>query len=143
MRVLYSFAVLALLALPAHATREGLWSNKYEFKPGVTLEVGAETAGALHLETVRFEIPQNAGTRTARESMVEVTIANYSDLAQRVGLAIALFDDSGRLVGVADGGTALLPLRAGHVQPYRLVFKNVNGATPSASTFQISVEAKP
>jgi len=143
MRALVSLAMLALFALPSQAAREGLWSKVYEFKPGVTLEVAAETAGLLHLETVRFEIPDNAGVRTARESMVEVTISNYADLAQRVGLAVALFDDSGRLVGVADGGTALLPLRAGHVQPYRLTFKNVNAATPSARTFQITIEAKP
>ena len=143
MRALASFVLLSLFALPSQAAREGLWSKVYEFKPGVTLDVGAETAGLLHLETVRFDVPQNAGTRTARESIVEVTISNYAEFAQRVGLAVALFDDAGRLVGVADGGTALLPLRAGHVQPYRLTFKNVNGATPSARTFQISIEAKP
>lgn len=143
MRALVTLSLLSLFALPGQAAHEGLWSNTYEFKPGVTLDVGAETAGRLRLETVRFEIPQNAGVRTARESMVEVTISNYSDFAQRIGLAVALFDDSGRLVGVADGGTALLPLRAGHIQPYRLVFKNVNGATPSARTFQITVESKP
>ena len=36
----------------AHAS---LWSKTYNFKPGVTLEVGAETDSGLRLESVRFD----------------------------------------------------------------------------------------
>jgi hypothetical protein len=54
---------------------------------------------------------------------------------------VALFDNDGRLVGVADGGTSLVPLRGGRFKVYRLVFQNVNAAAPLATTFQISVES--
>jgi len=135
--------VLAAALIPSPQAWAGLWSKTYNFKTGVTLEVGAETDSGLRLDSVRFEMPQNAEMRTAREATVEVTISNSSESAQRIGLALALFDANGRLVGVADGGTSLVPLRSGRLKIYRLGFKNVNTEAPQAATFQISVETNP
>jgi len=129
--------------LASPATHAGLWSNSYEFRSGVTLEVGADTGDGLRLDGVRFEVPSNGGERTAREASVEVTIANGSDSSRRVGVAVALFDGAGRLVGVADGGTTLVPLRSGRMRSYRLVFQNVHAQAANAETFQISVETRP
>jgi hypothetical protein len=134
--------VTALVAA-SPAAHAALWSKTYQFKTGVTLEVGADTGDGLRLDGVRFDMPSNAGARTAREAVVEVTIANASADSRRVGLAVALFDGAGRLVGVADGGTSLVPLRAGTLRAYRMVFRNVNVDAANAETFQISVEGKP
>ena len=133
----------AAALLPPSALHAALWSKSFEFRSGVTLEVGADTGGGLRLDDVRFEMPVNAGVRAAREATVEITVSNASESSRRVGLAVALFDADGRLVGVADGGTALMPLRPGRLRAYRLVFQNVRDEAPNAETFQISVETRP
>ena len=144
--VRFATVVVALACLatigpgPLHA---GMLSKTYEFQPGVILEVGASTDDGLRLDSVQFQMPTTTGVRTASEATVEVRIFNSSDNAKRVGIGVALFDEQGRLVGVASGGTRLVGLKAGKEKSYRLVFADLNVEAPHATTFKISVESKP
>jgi len=136
-------AAVALVALLA-TTGAGaaLLSKSYEFKDGVVLELGAELEEGLRLDTVRFDLPRDGrGSRRAGGvPKAEVTVSNLATVDQKVGVAIALFDAERRLVGVASGGTAVLPLRAGRQRSYSLTFQNVNAEAASATTFVISLE---
>ena len=137
--------LLTVLALPA-TIEAGLLSKTYEFKEGVTLEVGAETDTGLRLDTVQLTLPSTTGGRFLRTGglvRAEISISNTIDESRKVGIAIALFDAQGRLVGVASGGTKLLPIKPQRQRTYDLVFDYVNEDAYKATTFQISVEAKP
>jgi hypothetical protein len=140
--ILLAMALGALMILTP-ATAAGLLSKTYEFKPDVFLEIGATTSDGLRLDNVRFQMPSATAVRTAAEATVTVSITNTSDTSKRVGMGIALFDDSGRMVGVVAGGTKLMPLKAGKQKIYKLIFEHVYVEAPRATTFQISVEAKP
>ena len=140
--ILLATALCGLMILTP-ATRAGLVSKTYEFKADVFLEIGATTDDGLRLDNVRFQMPSATAVRTAAEATVTVNITNTSAESKRVGLGIALFDDAGRMVGVVAGGTKLMPLKAGKQKVYKLIFEHVYVEAPRATTFQISVEAKP
>lgn len=138
--------VLAAAAIGVPATHAELLSKSYVFKAGVTLELGAETADGLRVDSVQFKLPATVGDRTSRVgglTSAQVAVSNIGASSQKVGVAIALFDDEGRLLGVASGGTSLVAIKAGRQKAYTLVFDNVNTQTHRATKFQLSLESKP
>jgi len=137
-------AVLGLLlALPAFGA--DLVSKSFEFKAGVLLEIGDKTTDGLRLDSVRFLIPVAADgsyTRSAGQISAEIAVSNEANDARLVGLALALFDGEGRLVGVSSGGSRVLPLKPSRQKTYKVVFSNVNLWAETAKTFQISLESR-
>jgi hypothetical protein len=141
-KILIAIAFVVLF-IQIPVVNAGLVSKSYEFKPGTTLEIGASTDDGLRVDLVRFVMPSSTAVRTASEAGVEVAISNTSEKSQRVGVAVALFDAQGRMVGVASGGTKFMPIKPGRQKSYKLVFDSVYVESPRATTFQISVESKP
>lgn len=138
-------AVSIAVAVPASALASHLFSKTYEFKGGATLDVGADVEPGLRLDSVRFLVPApgDGGTARAGEAaQVEVAISNTGTTGRRIGIALALFDAQGRLLGVASGGDRLFPLKAGRQATYLLRFGGVNAEAASASRFQISLETR-
>lgn len=132
-----------LVSLTAAA---GISSERFAFKNSVTLRISTVAVDGLRLDTVRFKLPAAAGetaSRTAGPGTVYLTISNTATGARRMGVAVALFDEQDRLVGVASGGSRLTNLKSGRQKQYRLVFEDVNGEIARATTFQVTVESKP
>jgi len=122
-----------------------LLSKNYNFEADTTLEVGVTNDPGIRLDAVRFELPSTVGGRFFRTGglvTVFVSLSNTSEHSQKVGVAIALFDDQARLVGVASGGSHWLPIKAGRQKSFKMIFDNVNGEAYKAKTFQISIESK-
>lgn len=142
-KILIASAFVVALFMQASVVDAGLVSKSFEFKPGVTLEIGASTNDGLRVDSVRFVMPSTTAVRTASEAGVEVAISNTSQKSQRVGVAVALFDVEGRMVGVASGGTKFMPIKPGRQKSYKLIFDSVYVESPRATAFQISVESKP
>lgn len=142
--VVGTLALAAALALAPCAGAE-LLSKGFEFKDAVTLEIGASTGDGLRLDSVRFHVPPTAGSpgqRTGGLANAEVAVSNVGEKAHKVGVALALFDAQGRLLGVASAGTSLRPLKTGRQRTYTLVFDHVNGEVHRATRFQVSLESK-
>jgi len=121
------------------------FSKTYQFKEGTTLELGTRTDDGLRLDNVRFRLPAAVEGRSSRTSGLAgalVAVSNVGEESLKVGIAIALLDSEGRLVGVASGGTALLPLKSGRQKTYTLIFENVNERIHQAATFQITLESR-
>ena len=136
--------MLALVSMPLVA--DNLVSKTYEFKADVTLEIGAANDAGLRLDFVRFKVPSAEDGRIRRTGglvTVEVGLSNTGNASNRAGIAVALFDENQRLIGVASGGSRWSAIRAGRQKSYRMVFDDVNGLANTATTFQISVESKP
>jgi hypothetical protein len=140
-------AALAALVLWTSSAAGGtaLLSKTYVFQPGAILNVGAEVEAGVRLDTVRFLVPETVEgeiTRTAGHVQAEVALSNTGSATRRVGVAIALFDDDGRLLAVASGGDRVFPLKAGRQAVYTLTFDHVNGQAAKATRFQITVETR-
>jgi hypothetical protein len=135
----------AVLVVAGSDARAELFSKAYAFKPGTTLQVGAEMPAGLRLDSVEFILPKDDGTQTGTFSgpKVKVSISNLGTAAAKIGVAIAVTDVDGRLVGVASGGTKLFPLRADRQIVYTLSVDGVRSELAKGTVFRISVEPTP
>ncbi len=135
--------VLLTVSLPVRGA--GILSKNYEFKSDVRLEVGVATDDGLRLDWVRFKVPAVSAGRDYRTGglvTMEATLSNIAGTSVRGGIAVALFDAEGNLVGVASGGSRWTPIKAGRQKLFKLIFDDVNANAYRARTFQISVESK-
>lgn len=110
-------------------------SNTYLFKQEVVLRTGLEGPAGLRVESVRF------GTvRLVRSSRVaaQVVVSNPGDAAVEAGVALALLDAQGRLVGAAAAGPGRV--RPSQIRVFNLAFQGVEQASAAAVTFQVSLE---
>jgi hypothetical protein len=142
-RTLATGLILGLLAAaPAGAA---VVSKTYAFKPNTLLQVGVEMEGGLRLDTIEFVLTQDDGSPSGLFSgpKVKVAISNLGTASVKVDIAVAVFDDGGRLVGVASGGTKLFPLRPDRQMTYMLDFDRAAGELSSGTSFKITIESKP
>ena len=138
--------VLAVaLVFVASDARAELFSKAYAFKPDTTLQVGADMPGGLRLDSVEFVLPKGDASQagTFEGPKVKVSISNLGTAAAKIGVAIAVTDADGQLVGVASGGTKLFPLRAGRQIVYTLSVDSVRAELSKGTVFRISVEPMP
>ena len=140
--VIAGLAVLALGCLGAPASAGEFVAKTYEFKAGVKLEVGLDLAEGLRLESIEFEIPEGAPSAFSMNPRAKVVISNFGAEARRIGIAIALEDDEGRLVGAGTGGTKLFPLRADRQMAYGVSFDDVQTRIEAARAFRITLEVE-
>lgn len=147
-RVLCGAAILAMWGATGIAAQDpgtALLSKRYDFHADVTLDIGAALDDGLRLDSVRFDLPVAADdriTRTAGLVTAHVSISNTAERRRKVGLAIALFDAEGRLLGVASGGNLLASIHGQRQKSFTLIFEGVYAEAHKASAFQISVEPK-
>ena len=146
MRLFAATTALALALALAPAADAALFSKEYKFQAGVQLDVNVSTVDGLRLDAVYFQLPSTSGFKLFRSGgnvTVEIAVSNTGESSRKIGVAVALIDDAGRLLGVASGGTKLTPIRGGRQKIYKLIFDNVNGEAYKAATFKIAVESKP
>jgi len=136
----------ALLVGSFRGAGAALLSKTFQFKPGVELKVGENVEGGLRLDAVQFFLPSTSGVpgmRTGGTTRADVSISNLGTESQMFGVAIVLLDDEGRLLGAANGGPKMFPLRANRQGTFRVVFDGVNGEVYKATQFKIAIETKP
>lgn len=139
------FVMAGVLVVAAGDARAELFSKAYTFKPDTILEVGVELPNGLRLDSVEFVLPK-AGSREGgmfAGPKVKVSISNLGTKQVKIGVAIAVTDGEGRLVGVASGGTKLFPVRADRAIVYTLPINGVRSELAQGSVFRISVEPTP
>jgi len=135
----------ALLAVAGSDARAELFSKAYAFKPDTVLEVGTEIPGGLRLDSVEFVLPKPGEEQRGVFSgpKVKVGVSNLGASAVKIGVALAVTDADGRLVGVASGGTKLFPVRADRAIVYTLSINGVRSTLSEGTVFRISVEPTP
>ena len=144
MRVVLWALTLSLLATPA--AQADTFSKKYRYVQDKTLEMGETLGDGMRLDSIQFAMPSPSDGKILRIGGVPeavVAISNMSQESVKVGIAVAVFDEEGRLLGVASGGSAMRGIRALRQVGYSLKFDYVNGEMAKAATFQVSVETKP
>jgi hypothetical protein len=137
--------VLALLAVAPAFSGAVLFSKTYQFKAGTDLLITQEIDEGLRLDSVRIDMPTSEdGTLdpTSGSPTVDVAVSNLGKESRMFGIAVALFDDEGRLLGAGNGGPKMFPLRAERQGTYRVPLHGVNRESPKATRFTVSVETK-
>lgn len=144
MRLPIVLAACLLLSIPS--ADADTFSKKYRFAAGKTLEVGEPVGAGMRLDSVQFVLPAPTEGRILRIGGLPEAVVAVSNLSQesvKVGVALAVFDEEGRLLGVASGGSAMRGIHPYRQVGYSLKFDFVNGEMAKAATFQVSVETKP
>ena len=144
--IVLTVVAAALLACAGAGAQAAILAKTFQFKPEVVLQVGESLEGGIRLDSVQFFLPSSAGVpgmRTGGLVRAEVSISNLGKEKQMFGIAIAVFDDQGRLLGAANGGPRVFPLRPERQGTFQLVFDGVNGEAYKATQFKIAIETKP
>lgn len=140
----HTFLVLCaglVLGSPLHAE---FLSKTFVFKAGVALEIAADLGDGLRLDTVRFFVPEEYDRETyGAAPYAEVQVSNLGAKSRMFGVAIAILDESGKLLAAAHGGPKAFPLRTLRQGTYRVTFRKVNAAVASAARFSIALESAP
>jgi hypothetical protein len=135
-KLIAGLIAIASLAGTVHAD---LQTAEHPFVTGKILSLKEANDQGMRLDAVQFHLPRRGMGADLR---AEVAVTNTADMALRVGIAIALFDDKGRLLGVASGGNRALALRPGQQKFYDLSFDHVGAEADQATKFRISVESR-
>ena len=134
-RTLVLALAMSLVSLPAGAASA---SRKYKLEKNKELALEL-SAGGIRVDTVLFEFPSSV-LRFQTATKARVTVTNTSGGAYRVGLAIALHDAEGNLVGAGTGGNKGGRVDAGETTEFSVFFYYVNEQIAAASSFQITLE---
>ena len=133
----------AALALAAIANAGGFLSKSYEFKANTPLQVGLDLGDGVKFDSIEFVLPVKEGdgpTPLFDQPKAKVTISNLGGASVKIGIALAVVDVEGNLVGAGTGGTTLLPLRAGRQMVYSIGFDDLRERLATGSAFRISFE---
>jgi hypothetical protein len=138
LRAAGAFLILsALLAPPSGAATV---SKKFVLEKNrpVSLDLAA---GQVRAEQVLFEFPSSV-LRVETAGKARITVVNGSAAKVRVGLAVALFDPEGNLVGAGAGGNKGGQVAPGEKAEFSVFFYYVTEQILSATAFQITLEAR-
>jgi hypothetical protein len=70
----------------------------------------------------------------------QVEVVNTSDKQKTTGFAVAVFDDSDNLLGVASGGNTFGTVKSGKTTSFDLGFSQVKERLPRGTYFVVSIE---
>lgn len=141
-RVLVAASIAALVCSAAGAA---MVSKEYVYEAGKELTVDADASDgevAFRLRTIRFLYPDEALVRFSDAARAEVSVTNLGKEPLRIGIAIALYDAEGALVGVASGGSKWVAIKPGKRSFYTVKFTDVDRRLREATSFRITVESR-
>jgi hypothetical protein len=104
------------------------------------LEVDGLKVGSIFFNRRTVTTWPLKGAEFGTRAVVEVT--NGASSARVAGVAVAVFDDADRLLGVASGGTGIFALDPGDTRSFDLSFHEVLERIPKGTYFHITVELR-
>lgn len=135
--------ILLAFALASIARADGFLSKSYEFRANTPLQVGVDLGDGVKFDSIEFVLPASSGdgpTPLFEQPKAKVTVSNLGEASMKIGIAIAVVDGEGSLVGAGSGGTKLVPLRAGRQMVYAIDFDDVRSRLGSGAAFRITFE---
>lgn len=115
-------------------------SARYRFEGNKWLALDL-SVGDVRTDAIRFEWPATVlRIKTAYKALVKVT--NGSSRQVRIGIAIALYDADGKLVGAGTSGTTLGTVTPGDTAQFAVEFGNVTERLEQAAQFHLALEAR-
>jgi hypothetical protein len=122
----------------------GFTSQKFEFKWDSLIPLGFEIDG-LKVNSIFFNT-RDLKARWLKDSTfgtrAQVEVTNAAKSHRIPGFAVAVFDQDGRLLGVASGGTKVGVIKPGTTETFDLNFTPVKERLPRGDHFVLSVELR-
>jgi hypothetical protein len=135
-------AVPALLVLAATLVPAGASSNsaryKFEGNKALSLDLAVED---VRVDAIKFEWPATL-MRIKTGYKATVKVVNGSSRQAGIGIAVALYDQEGKLVGAGTGGTTLGTIDPGDSAQISVDFGHVTERVEQTATFQIALETR-
>lgn len=133
----------ALLAIPAFA--QDFACKRYDFEAGQFIKTDL-SAGQVTIRDVKIELPATFGPKkmgVKGKNQVVVSVKNFGKEYLRVHLAVALFDESGNLVGCGTTGSKMGNTKPGEEETFFVTFDYVKSKLSTAKYFYITLETAP
>ena len=136
-RLVAALSLSVLLLSPAAAA---LNSAQYKFEGNRWLSLDL-AVGDVRTEVIRFDWPSAVlGIKTGYKATVKVV--NGSAKQASVGVVVAVYDSSGKLVGAGSSGTRIGTIDPGDSADFEIEFNNVTERLEQAAQFQIALQAR-
>ncbi|HXH27530.1 MAG TPA: FxLYD domain-containing protein [Candidatus Polarisedimenticolia bacterium] len=135
--VLVGLLALATAAAPLLAASS---SARYRFEGNKWLSLDL-TVSDVAVKLIKFEWPATLmGIRTGYKATLKV--ANGSARQTGVGLAVALYDQDGKLIGAGTGGTTLGTIDPGDSAEFSIEFKDVTERLEQTAQFDVALQVR-
>jgi hypothetical protein len=120
----------------------GFFSKKFPYQWDVLLPLETEVDG-LKLDTIFFnrrEIRSWPLKGAEFGTRAQIAVTNTAEKVRVPNFAVAVFDDEGRLLGVATGGSRLTGVKPGKTETFDLNFSRIRQRLPKGTHFVLSLE---
>ena len=134
-RKLFFIALAFVLSLPFSAE---FFCKRYDFTQDKYVKLN-QKVGDLEVMDLKFEVPN----LDYHQNRCVLTVKNYGVRTIKVNIAIALFDESGNLVGCGTTGTKLSGTRSGNTETYFVSFDYVRTKIQDTKFFYMTAETAP
>jgi hypothetical protein len=141
-RALFCLVILAL-ALPVFSGE--FFCKRFDFEQEKVIRLN-ENAGDVSVQDIQFQFPSYVGPRKLEikgRNQATISLKNYGGQTLRIHIAVALFDESGNLVGCGTTGSKLGSTKPNEEETFYITFDYVNSKLSQAQVFYITVEAEP
>lgn len=133
-------ALLVLCVLLVSPASAALNSAQYKFEGNRWLSLDL-AVGDVRTDVIRFYWPSAVlGLKTGYKATVKVV--NGSARQASVGLVVAVYDGSGKLIGAGSSGTKIGTVDPGDSVDFDIEFNNVTERLEQATQFQIALQTR-
>ena len=140
-RKILLFAASACLAAPLAGQQA---TRKFDYKPVDSIQNISLSIDKVKINQIVFKVGKALGgplRRSDTECVVRIDNDGLTDV--QAGIAVAIFDEDGNLVGAGSGGTRVGWLSAGERDTAAIRFPYVYRNMDRAKTFIVTLEIQP
>ena len=141
-RLIRAALLLAFLGLPATAplADAAINSARYRFEGNRWLSLDLAVAD-VRTDVIRFDWPSTVlGLKTRYKATVKVVNGSTNQIS--VGVAVAVYDAEGKLLGAGTTGTRIGTITPGDSAEFTIDFDHVTERLGDATQFQIALQTR-
>jgi hypothetical protein len=139
-RPLRAAALLLTLLAAAQPLGANVNSARYRFEGNRWLALDLAVA-EVRTEVIRFDWPSTVlGIKTRYKAVIKVV--NGSTNQASAGVAVAVFDGDGKLLGAGTSGTKVGTIDPGDTAEFTVDFDHVTERLESAAQFQVALQTR-
>ena len=129
---------LSLLLVSPAGAAQNTAQYKFEGNRWLSLDLAV---GDVRTDVIRFDWPAAVlGIKTGYKATVKVV--NGSSRQVSAGIAVAVYDGAGKLIGVGSSGTRIGTIDPGDSVDFEIDFNNVTERLEQAAQFQIALQTR-
>ena len=134
------FALFVCVLLAASAARGDITTKKFDWEPASGIQHVDFQWNGLSVAQIEWNLGSRVKPLDVSTASASVRLDNNSRTDMVVGIAIAVFDESGNLIAAGSGGNKVGHLNKGDRDDFRVAFPYVYRNLANAKTFLITLE---